>query len=172
MTRQEFLDSVNDFGDLIDFCSDEGCDYCENIYYEDSFDDLVNDCVSGWARDMGWRDLRDRLDDIPSGYDWYDTSDEWRGLDDDDFRAYKDDVLEWGDDHDIWDVPDEDDEEIDDFEDDGIFEEDEDDDYEEPEDGCSFEELFAASSSTIQKVATDESDDDEAAAMIQMLMHS
>ena len=172
MTRQEFIDSVNDFSDLIDFCNDEGCDYCEDIYYEDSFDDLINDSLSSWARELSWYELRDRLNDLPRGYTWYECSDDWRGLDDDDFRSYKDDVLEWGDDHDIWDVPDEDDEEIDDFEDGGIFEEDEDDDYEEPEDGCSFEELFAASSSTIQKVATDESDDDEAAAMIQMLMYS
>lgn len=171
MTRQEFIDNVNNFGDLIDFCSDEGCDYCESIYYEDSFDDLVNDCVSGWARDTGWRDLRDRLNDIPTGYDWYDTSDEWRGLDGDDFDDYKDDVLSWGDDNEIWDEPEE--EDVEDFEIGDAFEDDEeDDDYEEPEDGCSFEELFAASSSTIQKVATDESDDDEAAAMIQMLMHS
>lgn len=171
MTRQEFIDEVNSFGDLIDFCNDNDCYECENVYYQDSFDDYINDCLSDWARNDGWRDLRDRLNDIPTGYDWYDIEN-LCGLDDDDFDDYKDDVLSWADDHDVWDEPDDDDEVVDDDFEIGEAIEDDDDDYEEPEDGCSFEELFAASSSTIQRVSTDESDDDEAAAMIQMLMHS
>lgn len=34
MTANEFLENVNDFYDLKDFCSDVGCEYCDGIIDE------------------------------------------------------------------------------------------------------------------------------------------
>ena len=51
MTRNEFLDNVNDWYDLIDFCNDMGCEYCEDVYSEDCRDDYINECLMDWAHD-------------------------------------------------------------------------------------------------------------------------
>ena len=31
MTRQQFIDEVNDWWELIDFCNEEGCSYCDDV---------------------------------------------------------------------------------------------------------------------------------------------
>lgn len=111
MTRQEFIDDIRYWSDLIDFCSDNGCDYCEDIYDSDAWNDYVNDDVAEMARNDGWRDILSVLQgyDEISGYDYYRRNDygEWIGLDDDDFESYKDDVCEWMDNNDYWDEEDE-----------------------------------------------------------------
>lgn len=112
MTRDEFLDDVITFGDLKSFCYDEGCSILENVYDDEERDEQINDCLVDWAREDSWEALHRRLDDIPTGYEWYcyDDYGEWRGLDDDDFESYKRDVLEWADDDEIWDANEDDDE--------------------------------------------------------------
>lgn len=113
MTRQEFIENVTSWWDLIDFCRDEGSSICDSIYDEEGRDDFVNDRLSDWTREYSWQEVLGFLDQIPTGYDYYrydDYYDEWEGLDNDDFYAYKDDVLEWADDHNIWDEEDEDEE--------------------------------------------------------------
>lgn len=39
MTRNEFLDTVNDWYELIEFCNDVGCSYCDDVYSEESMND-------------------------------------------------------------------------------------------------------------------------------------
>lgn len=111
MTRNEFLNDVITFGELKDFCYDYDCTMLEDVYDEEGRDDYINECLMDWARDDSWQELYSRLDGIPTGYDWYRYDDygEWCGLDDGDFEEYKDDVLEWGDDNDIWDEDEEED---------------------------------------------------------------
>ena len=65
---------------------------------------------------MTWREILDTLQgyDGDSGYDYYLKNDygEFEGLGIyEDFTSYKDDVLDWGDDNDIWDEDDEDEDE-------------------------------------------------------------
>ena len=116
MTRQEFIDDVTTWGELLNFCSDEDCDLCEDIVDWDYVDDYVNDSLVDWARDNDWRSLLGILNNVDdnSGYDYYRYDDyEYVPVDDDRnlFEEYKDSVLEWMDDNDYWPDGDEDEEE-------------------------------------------------------------
>lgn len=105
MTRNEFLDNVNDWYELIEFCNDMGCSYCDDVYSEESMNEDINECLADWACEYTWQELLSKLDDIPSGYDYYRCDDygDWEGLDDSDFDEYKDDILEWMDNNAYWD---------------------------------------------------------------------
>ena len=119
MTRQHFIDTVNDWGDLITFCNDHQCSVCEDVYDEYGRDEMVDEMVNDWARHDSWTDLRDRLAGIPDydGYFRYDDYGDWYELDNySDFDGYKDEVLEWGDDNDVWDEDEEEDEDAVDYE--------------------------------------------------------
>lgn len=156
MTREEFIENVRSWNDLLQFCYDEDCDYCEDVYDEDAKDDYFNEDIVDMARDAeDWRDLYRQLEDIPTGYDYYINGDYgWRGADDRDFEEYKSDVLSWGDDNGVWDEDEEDewDEDVleEEYEVDKASEEDEDD--EEIEEGCSLGELFSSSAAKLQTI--------------------
>lgn len=105
MTRQEFLDDVCSFDELRDFCYDNDCTICDDIYDDDSKDDYINERLSDMADDAdSWQSLYRTLEDIPTGYDYYRLDDygDFNGLDDDDFEDYKNDVLEWMDNREYW----------------------------------------------------------------------
>lgn len=122
MTRNEFLDSVNVWYELIEFCNDVGCSYCDDVYSEESMNEDIDERLADWACEYTWQELHSKLDDIPSGYDYYRCDDygDWEGLGDSDFDDYKDDVLEWMDNNGYWDEDDDDD-----FEDEDVFDEEE-----------------------------------------------
>lgn len=108
MTRNEFLSDVEDWGDLLRFCSDAGCDLCEDIYDWDGMEQEVRSIISDYCYDgCTLSTIADLLDSIPSGYDFYVKGeyDEWFGLDDDDddFTNRKDNVYLWADDTNAWD---------------------------------------------------------------------
>ena len=104
MTRSEFLDNITEWYELKDFCNDFDCDVCEDIYDDDDYDDYVEEDIRDAIADYGWRDIRDFLGNLPSGYDYYrrNSTLDYDGLGDDDFEDYKEDVLEWGDDYGVW----------------------------------------------------------------------
>ena len=113
MTRQEFIDDVTTWSELKDFCYDNECDECDSVY--DDYD--RNECIDNRLTEMAsnassWQDLLSELNDIPTGYDYYEEMDDgWRGLDDDDdFERYKGYVMDWMDNGDYWDEEDEDNE--------------------------------------------------------------
>lgn len=144
MTRQEFLDEVGCWDDLIDFCSEYGCNDCVNIYSESARDDEIDENLYAIVRECGWREVLSVLQarDEESGYDYYLKNDygEFEGLNDyEDFTSYKDVVLDWGDVNDIWDEEEEDDDE-DSQQYDAEYEED---DIPLEAEDISFEELFA-----------------------------
>lgn len=107
MTRQEFIDDVQYWSELIDFCYEEGCYVCEDVYTSDQRDDRIDEDVSEMMRHNSWRTILDTLQtyDDQSGYEYYslDGYGDWIGLDDDDLASYKDDVLEWMDNNGRWD---------------------------------------------------------------------
>lgn len=162
MTRQEFVENIECWGELINFCYDNGCDYCEDVCDQDEMDSYIDDCIVEMARNAdGWKDLYNQLDNIPEGYYYYihDNDGGWNGADDDDFESYKSDVLDWGDDSGIWDEEDEEYEE-DDAEEyvpeeeltHKLEEESDEDDNEIPEEDCSLGELFASGTSKLQTI--------------------
>lgn len=113
MTRQEFIDDIEDFDDLIQVCSEYGCTVCDSVYDSDQCDDWIDEHTEEWAENENWRDLRDMLDSIPTGYDWYriDDYDNVHGLDNQDFENYKSEVAEWMDGNALWDAEDEEEDE-------------------------------------------------------------
>ena len=155
MTRQEFIDEVTTWSELLDFCYSENIDFCDDVYSEDAKDDYFNSELVEMARNADdWRDLQSRLEDIPDGYDYYinDDYDGFRGADDDDFDDHKDDILEYMDDNEYWD----------DDEEEEVEEEPAPDDDEDPEDEESVEEedvsiaeLFTTCNSKLQKIDAD-----------------
>lgn len=150
MTRQQFIDEVNDWWELIGFCNDEGCSRCEDVYSEEIRDDCINEELVDMARyAASWASLLDMLNDIATGYDYYRRTDygDWEGLDDYEFKDYKNDVLGWADEQDIW----EDDEEGPIPED---VEDDNDTDFVADEPIC-IGELMGVCSSQFQQIGTD-----------------
>lgn len=110
MTRQGFINEITYWYDLMDFCSDQGCDYLDTVYDEDEKDEYLNENIVRMAENVvDWSELRDFLESIPTGYDFYVRTayNEWKPLDNDTFDAYKLDVLDWGDINYIWDDSDE-----------------------------------------------------------------
>ena len=157
MTRQEFIDNITTWWELIDWCRENECHICEDIYDDDSYYDYINDNLVDWAREDSWTELRDRLNDLPSGYDFYQRDDygDFHALDDyGDFDAFFDEVLSWGDDNNIWEDAEEEspvnneDEEA---------EDDEDGEPVEIED-FSFGELFSVCSSAVQRITEENAD--------------
>lgn len=112
MLRQEFIDNIVRWGDLTSFCYNEDCSICDDIYDEDARDEYIDDHLVEYAHEHDWTTLRNILDNIPTGYDWYilDDYNEWEGADDDLFDERKEMVLEWMDNGGYWE--DEDEEEI------------------------------------------------------------
>lgn len=100
MTREEWRDSINTIGEFIDFCSDEGIweDVVAELFDEDGYDDAVQEDISEYY--YGWRDLRDSLNNLPTGYDWYrrDGMFDYIGIDNDDVDYYLDDLERYLDD--------------------------------------------------------------------------
>ena len=134
MTRQDFLDNVTEWCELLSFCSDEECDVCEEVYDSDSRDDEVyadlEDAVN--SGDYSWGEIRNLLHDIPTGWDYYrrDGSFDYAGLNDNtDFNHYKERVLAWMDEDYYWDEEDEDRDDFvaEPFDDDDFIEDDPDD---------------------------------------------
>lgn len=95
MTRQEWIDSIGDFGDLVHFCLDSGYqeDEANQILSDYDLDNYVEDDIRSY--DCGWQSLRDYLNEIPSGYDWYRCNGyfDYDGLTNDEFEDWKADVL-------------------------------------------------------------------------------
>lgn len=114
MTRNEFINDINDWEELIDFCRDMNYELCDDIYSEYSRDDYINDYLENIASECGdWRSLISTLEDITTGYDYYlyESTTDWRGLDDGDFECYKETVVEWMDDRELWSEEEDDEEE-------------------------------------------------------------
>ena len=109
MTRQEWIENMADFSDLITFCEENGYqeDEARNIVSDYDLDSWIEDDIRNC--DYGWRSLRDSLDDVPSGYEWYrcDGSFDYVGLTQDDFDDWKSDILSELDDDDFFDAEEE-----------------------------------------------------------------
>lgn len=161
MTRNEFLE-IDNYYDLKNFCWDYDCYECDDIYDTYQLDDYINEHLVDWARDAdNWEELSNRLNDIDTSYGFYriDEYGDIKYLDDYEFDDYKESVLAWGDDHDIWDEDEEEEEEIEE----NYSSVEEEPRYTSPsenttepeapaEDGCSLNELFSSGISQLQTI--------------------
>lgn len=117
MTRREFIENVTTWGELVEFCYDEGLEECiEDIWSEDSYDECINEFLRDYVRSHSWVDVLDYLNDLPSGYDYYqrgDYDETWTGLNYYDCcdEWYKNNVMERMNNDDAWDEEEEEEEE-------------------------------------------------------------
>lgn len=111
MTRQEFLNDVTSWSDLIDFCGDVDCDLCLDIYDSDEIEEVIGNKIENMLNSNSWETIFDVLSDIPRNCDWYYRTDydEITEADDYIFIEKKEEVLDYCDRYDLWD--DEEDEE-------------------------------------------------------------
>ena len=126
MTRDQFIEDVCSWNELIEFSNEYGCGTCDDVIVDDQLDSYVCDDIRDATTTDTWDQIRDSLDNIPEGYAAYrvDGSFDYQGLDDTDFDEYKTATLEWGDDEDFWDEEEDEDEELPEAEEDSEPEED------------------------------------------------
>lgn len=118
MTRQEFIDNVNDIYELREFTLDvELPEELDEVYTYDEVCDMIDDRIVDWARQCSWTELRDMLNDCPTEEDVYYVSDDYNasGFSEYDNYEFEDDKQRILDDIDsyhpeIWDDPEEEDE--------------------------------------------------------------
>ena len=98
MTRQQFINEVTTWYELIDWCSNHGCSICEDIYSDEARDEYIDDDLVDMARNNNWYELRDILSNLATGYDYWrkDEYGDWYGVDDE-LADYFNEVLEWAD---------------------------------------------------------------------------
>lgn len=160
MTRNEFIEDINDWESLIDFAVEIECGECDELVLGESLSGRIADDLDDYAYDYDWRDIRGWLNDIRDGHDCYrrDGSFEYTALDDDDFDEIKNDVLNYADRYDYWDPDDEEelDEEVEDYEDE------EEEDFEVPEEEFSVSDLFGFCTEKLAEVAMEEEADRKA----------
>lgn len=160
MTRQDFIDNVTTWGELLDFCNEEGSEICEDIFTEEERDQYITDnWLMDWARESSWWDLYQILDGIVTGYDYYELDDgEFYSREDGDttFEERKQEVLQWMDSGDWWDTDDEEEE----LEDDLVYEEIDCDDLEPIEDeDISVTDLFNVCNEGLKEIANKQEED-------------
>lgn len=144
MTKQYFINEVNSWSELMDVCYDEGCNCCDDVYDDEAYDETIDNQIMDWLESESWRDVLARLNDLPTGYDYYTRDDwgEWHGVDND-FDVYKSDVFDWFEDNGYWEDEAQEDNQEDDYDDYG-----EDEPLEEEE--ISVAELFAVCKNKVQ----------------------
>lgn len=118
MTRSEFLEDVTDFGDLKNFCDDNGIDICDCVMDREYFDEIIMDRIRERGYFETWQEVYRFLRDLPDGAAYYIENDygELNEAFEDDFENYKQEVLERMDERGEWD-PEDIDEDIEDVED-------------------------------------------------------
>jgi hypothetical protein len=112
MTRSEFIQNIETLSDLFEFCNDNDItEITEGVYSDDELQSYIADEARDYIREYGWVDLRDALDNIPCGYDFYRNTGymQFDTIDGDEFDGLKEETLRLCDEnYDIWDEEDED----------------------------------------------------------------
>ena len=97
MTKEQFYDEVYDFGTLRSFCWDQGYDeFVNDIMDESEYDTSVCEEIRDMTYNYGWDEVKNWLNELPSGYDYYrkDDNGEYEGLSDQYFNLIRDELEE------------------------------------------------------------------------------
>jgi hypothetical protein len=105
MTRDDFINDVCGWEDLMQFCRDEDLGDCEDIVDFDGLNDTVNEELPDFVSNHSWRDVLDMLQNIYTGYEYYrqDGFISFTGLNSGDFDNYKENIANYMDENDLWD---------------------------------------------------------------------
>ncbi len=157
MTRAEFLDTINEWYDLKDFCEGIACRACDDICDDGKYNEIICEEIEFFLRRHPWYDLPDRLDRLPRGCEYYYKYSYgedfcWEDADNGNrFNDIKNEVLEFCDENGIWEgVEDEEYTEYDEYSEDE-YEEDNDceEDFSEEESVVPLKEFLASSIITL-----------------------
>lgn len=99
MTRQEFIEDIRSWRDLIEFCNNnDAYSYVDDIYTDEDMDDYIEREAEEFISENGWTTFRDYLNDIPSGHEYYRRNGEmsFEYMDAHDLRDLKEEILDDG----------------------------------------------------------------------------
>ena len=104
MTKREFIRGITHWEYLLEFCYNEDCDICEDIYSASGIDrQIEQDLDDAMQSGMSWVEIRERLNGIVVTEHRYYRNDGlmvYTGLNnEDDFARYKRLVIEWMDEY-------------------------------------------------------------------------
>lgn len=113
MTKEYFIEYVDNWDDLIEFDRDYETESLLDVYDRDALDDYVNNLLNYLARNNYWEEIRDMLLEIPdTRYYRYEGYMEFSDIDNEyDFQVYKQMVLEKAEDVEVFDCDEEENEE-------------------------------------------------------------
>lgn len=96
MTRQDFIETVDDFDSLMDFAREFDYDF-DDVYTEEAYNDCINEELSNTGGN--WTDIRDWLNSLPTDAYYYthDYEGDWEGRGEYDIDDLKNDFLDWAD---------------------------------------------------------------------------
>ena len=94
MTRSYFEENVITAYDLYQFCYDYDLDYCSHWVSDDDLDGAVCSAICDMTSHDAWDTIRDFLNGIEEGYDYYDRDNSFSGISDDEVSDIIDDILE------------------------------------------------------------------------------
>jgi len=97
MTRDEFINDITTWDELIDVASEHGYDDLDNIIDSEHIRDRIQFRASDIDYGNDWECFANWVSDIPQGYDYYEyyeSYDEYNGLDDGNFDEYKGNILD------------------------------------------------------------------------------
>lgn len=94
MTRQEFIENVTTAYDLVEFCYEEDLNQCDSWISGDYLDGKICEVINDMTHNETWDRIRDYLNSIEEGYDYYDA-DDFRAIDDDDVENIREQILDF-----------------------------------------------------------------------------
>lgn len=104
MTRQEFIDGITTWHELIEFCRAHDMITCDDIIHHNALQQNIAEDMVLHGDQFDWTDIRAWLDDIDADAAYYcrASSFEYEALDDGDFDDYKDYALDEADEIGLW----------------------------------------------------------------------
>lgn len=107
MTKREFEENIQSFGELLSFCAEYDCDACMDILNREQFNDAVDEDLLDSVRYCDWHDVRDILRGIQehseTGYYYRIDALEYKPLTEHDFLSIKAQVASSMDENELWD---------------------------------------------------------------------
>lgn len=72
MRREDFYNDITMYEDLISLANEtEYFDLIYDIHDDDSYSNLISERIDDVAMEWTWEEIRDFLDELPHGYDYY-----------------------------------------------------------------------------------------------------
>lgn len=97
MTKNDFLQDITDWSELLDFCKETTCPLCDDIIPEVNLNPYVINEIKKATENITWQNLKEHLNEIDDLCDFYLHKDGFAFLEADDllFQERKKSVSHW-----------------------------------------------------------------------------